>query len=323
MAVELRIPGRSRLEASRSILSESEAPYKPPQGGIGQNGGMTESNSSQNSVGLQSKHSGCQSKEFERKWRAYMQTLLDSGRMLTGQTEINKQQLCNLLHRQIDICNEIFFKVSVAGKDEFTQMIDYVTLNNRNDFLTTQQLMAEMGRDPNLNLSNSFTNEQYRTPSGAEFVKRKSSPIMAVFDDNPIGEGPTLKDLRQPNSFNSHYMAHSVDYRGTDELQNFFQAQMNESGGLKNSQEFLRLNSFGRQPTLEEYAPVPRRLLLTPHENENAYMGDLPRGVSNMSAFQFACFQDCKESAKEPSTLEEIRQYPSNSSSPVLKRQII
>ena len=67
--------------------------------------------------------------KFKSNWQEYMNMLVEKGNLLFSPIQLTKQQLCSLIHRQIDICNKIFIDVVLADSHRFAQIISYINQN--------------------------------------------------------------------------------------------------------------------------------------------------------------------------------------------------
>lgn len=159
------------------------------------------------------------SQNFEKNWKAYMNTLIESGKILCAQTDVSRQQLCSLLHRQIDICNKIFLTVSMTSPEKFQSIIHRVTdAKNMNEYLFNQ-LSECPGNEQNL------PERQVRAQEALNDVnlpRRRTTNTNASnpFEIGPEVEGPLLKDLLPINSLNSYLLGVSAEYRVVDDPNN-------------------------------------------------------------------------------------------------------
>lgn len=303
---------RSALGGSRSILTESEGFVKlPPQNCSHEV--LSDSISSENGEVLSSRLSLNASQNFEKNWKAYMGTLIDSSQMLCSQTDISKQQLCNLLHRQIDICNKIFLIVSMSPPGKFQDIIKCVTDNTRLDYQKTQRIVTEgaLRRNHSDYLSNQKDSKTAGFLTGVELPRRRGQPGLAnPFEGDSSQNGMLLNDLLPAHSLNSYKQIGSIDYKLIDENSN--DKAMFGSQKIEMSNDWQNGSCYKKQPL--ELDGQMKKFISSQNDGDQSFAWAEYQKNSANSMNPIANYFEFKEPEKEGGGLEDYRKFNSNES---------
>lgn len=82
--------------------------------------------------------------DFEKCWKKYIGLLIENGNLLLPSSKLTKRKFCDLLHRQIETCNQMFLIVSMADKKRFSEYFRLMNVSsgNRTDMFSMAKSLS-------------------------------------------------------------------------------------------------------------------------------------------------------------------------------------